>query len=494
MKFLYSALLMAASMLLAPAFGRAERPDSIRWQAEVGAALGGGVHNPLWTASNHFGFSSIEKNNAWLRMGIFKDIDENQVFSWGAGADLGIAARFESAFVPQQLYGELKYRCLDAMLGAKEISDGFLNQRLSSGALTSGWNARPIPQLRVGIFDYANVWGCKEMFAVKGHIAYGAFDDNWWLNRWVDRQSRYTLNTLYCSRAISFRLGNAAKFPLEGELGLRMETEFGGKTWMPDSKGGGYWEHHPSYLKAWVKAFIPMKGGSDTNWGEQTNVEGNMLGNWSFSLRWASSKGWSVRAYYEHFFEDHSMLTFDYPWKDGLYGIEGKLPKNPFVSEILYEFLYMKDQSGPVYWDHTPSIDHQVSGRDEYYNHYIYNPWQHWGMGIGNPLITSPIYNADHHLNFYSTRVVAHHLGFAGKPSSQVGYRVLASHTRSWGTYSIPFEHVKGNFSFLAEVDYHPAALKGWNFSMAFASDHGSLLGNSTGVRLAISKTGFFKF
>lgn len=471
----------------------AEWNDSIQYRAEIGTALSAGDHTPLWLNANRYGFSSLERNNLWLRLGAFKYMDEKKDFSWGAGVDLGAAYRFESAFVPQQLYAEIRYRCLDLMIGAKQIDDGFVPSDLSSGALTQSNNARPIPQVRIGIFDYADVWGCKELFAVKGHIAYGIFDDNWWIKRWVNPETTYTLNALYCSRAIYFRIGNAVKFPLEAELGLVMDSQFGGKTWTPDNKGGGTWSKHPANAKAWFKALVPMHGGDDTPVSDQANVEGNFLGNWSFSLKWESPQGWMVRAYYQHFFEDHSMLFFDYPWKDGLYGIHGRFPKNPVISEINYEFLFTKDQSGPVYWDHTPDINYQVSGRDSYYNNYMYTAWQHWGQAIGNPMLVSPIYNPGHRLVFLHNRVSAHHLGFKGEPSPQVSYRALLSHTRSWGTYDFPLPKVESDFSWLAEVKYHPARLEGWEASLALAGDHGSLLGKSFGVQLSITKTGWIK-
>ncbi len=490
-KLTLSAALLFATAAVSPS-ALAEKPDSLRYRAEVGVTLSDGAHTPLWLNANRFGFSSTERNNFWLRAGLFKDMDESERFSWGAGVDLGVAHRLQSTFMPQQLYAEVKYRCLDAMIGAKEISDPLLDRDLSSGALTAGWNARPIPQIRLGIFDYADFWGCQGWFAIKGHVAYGMFDDNWWINRWVDKDTRYSLNTLYCSRAIWFRGGNKEKFPLTGEIGLTLESEFGGKTWIPDGQGGGHWDKHPTDLKAFAKAFIPGHGSEDTAMGEQLNVEGNYLGNWAFSLKWEDSSGWMVKAYYEHFFEDHSMMFFDYPWKDGLYGVQGRLPKNPVVSELSYELLYMKDQSGPVYWDHTPDLNYQVSGRDDYYNHYIYNGWQHWGQGIGNPLMTSPIYNADHRLIFTSTRVISHHFAFKGSPTDQIDYRVLLSHTTSWGTYSEPFHNTKSNFSWLAEVKYHPRKLKGWEASFSLAGDHGKLLGNSFGGMLTISKSGSF--
>lgn len=465
--------------------------DSIQYKAQFGFTLSEGAHTPLWLNANRYGFSSLKRNNLWFRAGAFKYMDEDSRFSWGAGIDMGVAHRFQSTFVPQQLYAEVRYRCLDAMIGAKEINDGFLSEDLSSGALTQGWNSHPIPQIKIGIFDYANVWGCKEMFAVKGHIAYGIFTDDWWIKRWANPNYDYTLGSLYCSRAIYFRGGNAEKFPLEGELGLVMDSQFGGKTWISDRKGGGHWDKHPSSLTAWIRALIPMHGGVDTAGGEQLNVEGNFLGNWSFSLRWKDPSGWMARVYYQHFFEDHSMLFFDYPWRDGLIGLQGIFPKNPVISEAVYEFLYMKDQGGPVYWDHTDKINYQISGRDGYYNNYIYNGWQNWGQAIGNPLLTSPLYNANHNLAFLSTRIIAHHLAWKGNPCDEVGYRIVLSHTRSWGTYDTPLPEPKSDFSWLAEVKYHPKKLKGWEASLSLAGDHGKLLGNSFGGMLTVSKTGW---
>lgn len=490
-KMLLGILVPLSAVFVAGA--HAEWNDSIEYRAQIGTSLSAGDHTPLLLNANRFGFSSIERNNLWLRLGAFKHEDEQKDFSWGAGLDMGVAYRFQSVFVPQQLYAEVRYRCMDALIGAKELTDGFVPEDLSMGSLTQSNNARPIPQLRIGIFDYADVWGCKQLFAIKGHVAYGMFDDNWWIKRWASPETTYTLNTLYCSRAIYFRVGNTTKFPLEGELGLVMDSQFGGKTWVPDNNGG-HWEKHPTYAKAWLKALVPMHGGDDTPGADQTNVEGNFLGNWSFSLKWQSPQGWMIRAYYQHFFEDHSMLFFDYPWKDGLYGLQAKLPENPVISEIDLEYLYTKDQSGPVYWDHTPDINYQISGRDSYYNNYMYTAWQHWGQAIGNPSLVSPIYNANHMLTFRHNRVSSFHLGFKGNPSKQVSYRVLATHTRSWGTYTNPLPRVEADFSWLAEVKYQPVKLKGWEASLSLAGDHGSLLGNSFGVQIAISKTGWIKY
>ena len=72
------------------------------------------------------------------------------------------------------------------------------------------------------------------------------------------------------------------------------------------------------------------------NDGDYENVAGNQTGNWYFDLMY-KGKGWKVKAYAEHFFEDHSQLFVQYGWKDMLWGIETEFPKNPFVSSFVAE-------------------------------------------------------------------------------------------------------------------------------------------------------------
>ena len=480
---------LCAVALLAANNAKAEWNDSIRYHGEIGVNVAGGQNTPFWLMNNRYGLSSRTRNNAYLRLGAFHDMDTTKRFTWGAGVDLAVAARFTSTFIVQQLYGEAKYRCLNLLVGSKEMPGFISNSDLATGNLTYSGNARPIPQVRAGIFDYADFWGTKGWFAVKGYIAYGKFTDNRWIRSWVDPDSRYTVGTWYHSKAIFFRGGNARKFPLEFELGLEMATEFGGMTYNYGAPGRTV--KMPHGIKNFIKALVPMRGGSDTPDGEQLNVEGNMLGSWNFALAW-KQENWAVKAYYQHFYEDHSMLFFDYPWKDGLWGVEARLPKNRWVSDVVYEFIYNKDQAGAVYYDHTDKINEQVSGRDNYYNHYFYNGWQHWGMGIGNPLVISPIYNNNHTFGFKSTRMWGHHLGFKGKPLDELGYKILASYQKSWGTYDVPFPEPRSSFNLMAEVSYAPARLKGWQGDLAFGMDAGSLIGNSYGVMLKISKTGWF--
>ncbi len=174
--------------------------------------------------------------------------------------------------------------------------------------------------------------------------------------------------------------------------------------------------------------------------------------------------------------------------------MEGILPHNKFVSKIVYEFLYTKDQAGAVNHDYTTEIPEQVSGRDNYYNNAVYTGWQHWGMGIGNPLLISPIYNADHQLIFKSNRVMGHHIAIAGNPSEEISYRLLMSYSQNWGTYNQPLPDVMDNVNGLLEVNWQPKKLKGWYGGMGLAFDSGDMLGKSFGLSLTVGKVGLVKF
>ena len=203
-----------------------------------------------------------------------------------------------------------------------------------------------------------------------------------------------------------------------------MATQFGGTIYNLDAT-------HPKVeldhgLKAFWNAFF--SGGNDPTDGVYANNSGNMLGSWIADISYKFPT-WKVRAYYDHFFEDHSGLFMlgsggwnadntkqsrhftGYKLKDGLWGVEVTLPKNRFVSDIVYEYLYTKYQSGPLYHDHTAQIPDEVGGKDGYYSHNLYLAWAHWGQVIGNPLITSPIYNKDRVLQIRNNRL------FSWKPN-----------------------------------------------------------------------------
>lgn len=476
---------------------------------------------PFWLTANRHGLSSIKNCNGYLRVGLFRDARQDSLRQWrhSYGLDIAVTCNHTSSFVVQQAYYDIEWKGMQLSVGSKERPSALKHPLLSSGGLTFGTNARPVPQIRFEVPEYVAISGTGGWLHVKGCLGYGLYTDNNWQKDFVALGRRYTLNGLHHVKAGYLKIGNEKKFPIYFEGALEMATQFGGTAYnvmwgrqevvTEDIRmGHGF--------KDFLKALLPFGNGGDPTDGiGYSNVTGNHLGSWHASFAY-QAKDWKIRAYYEHFFEDHSMIIDEfawkdytdnfgnngfssyipplipgtYYWKDGLYGIEIAFPANPFVSGLVYEYVSTKEQSGPVYHDHTAQISDQISGIDNYYNHVIYTGWQHWGMSMGSPFLLSPIYNSDGVIQFKNNRVRTHHLGFCGNPTKELSYRVLLSHSKYWGTYNAPLIDTQEQTSSLLELTYTPLRWKGWLVKGAFAWDNGSAVGDNCGGMLTLRKTG----
>ncbi len=463
----------------------------LEYKIESAANVGNGDHSPLWLNANKQGLSSINKDNAYVAAGIFKPMSSNK-FAYSYGLELAGANHFTSDVFVQQAYLDLKYRKIQLSIGSKERNGELVNQKLSSGGLAFSGNALPIPQIRVEFPKYITVPYTNNWLSVKGHVAYGWFTDGNWQKSFTGAAGDRTSSVLYHSKEIFFKVERPDLLPLRFEFGLGMEAQFGG---VRHYHGGSKFSM-PEGFKDYIKALIPMHGGATAPESDQENIEGNMLGSYHFSLSYKVNN-WEIRPYYEHYFEDQSMLSMKYKWRDGLIGLELTFPKNKFVSSMVAEYFGSMDQSGLLYRkDKNGNTYIHMAGNDNYYNNGFYISWTHWGMAIGNPLFMSPIYNKDHSLSFRSNRMTARHLGISGNPTSELSYRLLLSYTRNWGTYNYPYYDanskptVKANTSTLFELTFSPHKMRGWSFATSGATDCGSVYGKNKGVMLTVRKVG----
>lgn len=461
----------------------------IEWQMQSQRTLAGG-QTPLWLQANRQGLSSVRKNNNYLRGSIFRRVEMDSLRKWkvGYGADIAWTHRMNAPFVVQQLYAELQYDKVRFSLGSKEREMQLKNNTLSTGAQTLGINARPVPQARLELPEYLPI-DHGHWWSVKGHLAYGMLTDGGWVQNHA--KDKYMKNALYHSKAAYLRIGNEARFPLVFEGGLEMACLFGGDFYAVNAVTG---KTHKQKMKRGLKqAFEALYGGGeDPGEGIYANAGGNTLGSWLMSLSYRVGNG-KIRAYYDHFFEDHSMMFFEYGmWKDGLFGLELTLPKNKVAQNIVLEYITTKDQTGPIYHDHTSTIPDQISARDDYYNHSFYNGWGHWGQAIGNPLYTSPAYAGSNSLSFPNNRFNAWHLGLDGSPFPWMSYRLLCTYQESWGTYVNPYTDKKYDTSLLAECTFYPYKNHDrLSVTLGYGQDHGSLLGHHGGFQLTLSRRGF---
>ncbi len=469
------------------AFGHGR--DTVAYRVEASGGASTGRHAPLWFTANRWGLSFTDAAGGYLRAGATYSRPLRAGVSIEAAADMASGWGIGAPVVVQQAYVDMSWRRLRLSVGSKQRWGYPMdkNHRLSSGMMVEGPGARPVPQVRADIADFVPVPLTRGWLSFKGHLAYGIFTDNKWQQGFAAPGGLYTRNTLYHSKSAALRVGRADRFPLTVDIGILTAAQFGGMKMRKRADGSSVMvENMPNRLPDFFYMLMPSQ--------ESTlkNVQGNHCGSWNVSLDY-HGRAWSARVYMEHYFEDHSQLTMQYGlWRDGQLGVEVTLPRNRWVKTLLWEGLSTTDQTGPILYDGVGGTftDLQMSGCDNYYNNGQFLGWQHWGLGMGSPLMPGPAYNADGTNEFKSNRVRAHHVGVDGQPSDEWAYRLLLSHVRHWGTYREPLDRVRLQVSTYAEATYSPRKLPGWSMAMAVGIDGGDYLGASAGMMLTIKKTG----
>lgn len=488
----------------------------LEYNIEMQATLSNG-RTPLWMNANRYGLSSLEERNGYVMAGVSRPLRADSARRWGMGFGVEVAVpyNFTSKVVVQQAFMELRWLHGVLTVGSKEYPMELKNNRLSSGSQTLGINARPVPQARLALPEYWTLPFGRGWLHIKGHAAFGLMTDDNWQHDFTERQTKYVDNVLYHSKAGYLKIGNGRRAcPFSLELGIEMAATFGGTTYMPDGHGGMVAQKNNSGLRAFLNAFIP--GGYDIGETTYQNVEGNHLGSWLVRMNWDAG-AWRLGVYADKYFEDHSamfFLDYDgygegnewqvkkekryflYDFKDVMLGAELNLKRGRWLKDVVFEYVYSKYQSGPIYHDHTGTVPDHLGGKDNFYNHSVYTGWQHWGQVMGNPLYRSPIYNGDGNIDVQNNRFMAFHLGVDGRPAERLAYRVLASWQDGLGTYDDPYARKLHNFSFLVEGEYvfGGRMLDGWSVKGGYAMDFGKILGNNHGFQLTIAKRGMLNF
>ncbi len=488
--------------------------DGLEYKVELQSTFSHG-QTPLWLNANHYGLSSLENSNGYIRAGVFRPLRTDSVRRWGIGygVDLAVPYNFTSDFVVQQAFVEGRWLHGSLSVGSKEYPMELKNNRLSSGSQTLGINARPVPQVRLALPDYWVLPFGHDWLRLKGHIAYGMMTDQNWQHDFTNKQSKYADKVLYHSKAIYLKIGNEDRFyPFSIELGLEAASTFGGTAYMPDDEGNMQAVKGNTGIRAYLNALT--FGGFDKGETTYKNVEGNQVGSWLIRMNW-DEEDWRFSIYMDKYFEDHSgmfQLDYDgygngeewnskkkmrfllYDFKDIMLGAELNLKYPRWVNDVVFEYIYTKYQSGPLYHDHTSGISDHIGGRDNYYNHSIYTGWQHWGQVIGNPLYRSPIYNTDGTISVENNRFMAFHIGLDGNPTDNFSYRVLVSYQDGLGTYDEPYNKNHHNISFLLEGKYSftNRLLHGWSVKGGYGMDLGKILGHNYGFQITIAKVGHF--
>lgn len=465
--------------------------ENVQYSFSVQGTAGDGDNAPFWFTNNRYGLGTTENFSGLVRVAMWRTVETDSLWFWrmGYGVDLASPINSENGyFCIQQAYADIEWKMLRLSLGQKERPSELKNPYLSTGGMTLGVNARPIPQIRLEMPNFWAIPGTRGIFSFKAHMAYGWYADAKWQKKFnAGTDNIYTKGSMFHSKALFIRLGNRELFPLEVTGGLEMACQFGGTGFNVQQYAGGLLSEEIKLGGNVWNAFFPS--GGDVNDENYTNAAGNQLGSWHLRLDWLK-RDWNIGIYMEHMFEDHSQMFFQYGWKDMLLGLEVKLPQNPLLSTMVYEYNTTMHQSGPIYHDKTEENPQQISARDEYYNNHIYGSWQMGGFVMGNPLLLSPVYNNyfGHagNLSPWHNRVRVHHIGLMGNPSEEWSWRMMYTHQLSLGTYMNPVDEPRSANYILLETTYSPKWCHVLSFAASYGHNDGNLLGNSNGAMLTV--------
>ena len=406
---------------------------------------------PFWIASNNNG---IYENGSILNLrfqGRRDSVFYNFNFALPQTLDINQILIYNS---------EINYVRKNMLFGIGKRGSSSNNDILSSGSLLESNNSSGIPRIFFGSFNYHQSEILDRIFYYKFSISHG----------WLDK-SQYLQSPYFHEKTLNIKKKiNGSNFT----LGLKHFAIWGGET-----------IHHgkqPSSFNDFFKVFFARPGSERSLKQEQENSLGNHFGVWDFSFK-RKIKDKLFTLYYEHPFEDESGARWFLNEFDGKYGFNVTSFKSNFISEIIYEFIYTMDQSGPQ------GASDSTYGWDNYFNHYIYQSgWTYNNRMIGNPLFTVGK-NPDRYndgLYIINNRIKAHHFGLAGKIRHNANYRILFTYSKNYGIYPDQnyFQSINKDYKFEDGLEQlstlYEIKLKNlWgniSITAAYANDRGDLL------------------
>ncbi len=222
------------------------------------------------------------------------------------------------------------------------------------------------------------------------------------------------------------RLGVFIKLSAKSRLQLELQHY---AQWSAESETLG---SAPNGFSDFVDIFFARRAGNESALpGDKTNALGNHLGSYNINYSYKLQEG-NLELYHQHLFEDGSGTAFkNFP--DGIYGVFwGK--ENSWLKAILYEFVYILNQSGT----------NMISGNDNYFTNSFYRTgWRYKSRVIGIPfIIPNTIENGPG-----NNRLRAHHAGVKLN-FEKLNFILKASYIERYGSYSVPVPKQKSIYSY----------------------------------------------
>lgn len=506
--------ILSSFLILIAFYGTVKAEYSFEAGAQINLGAGSSSFAPFYIHSNRFGKITQSKNiqlDLWACDTL--DLSKRFDFAWGLEALAGYANKADymrynlaaeewhknpqgpAAIWLQQLYGEVKWRCLYLRLGLKDNESAFVNQELSSGDLIWSGNSRGIPEARIGFVDFQNIPLTKKWVQFDVCLSYGKFVDTDWINNHFNFYTgKRNPGGFWTYKRASLRT-NPEK-PFSFQAGIQMIGIFGGYTYYYADGNMIREENNYTGFKDFFQILFPFW----SNEREGYRV-GDTKGTWDASARYRFKTGESLRAYIQWPWEDSSGINKRNGF-DGLWGLEFNIGKRWYVMGVVAEYLDLTHQSGPLGYDpgyhntaqNGATLPSKVSGGDGYYNNSYYRAYTNYGLNMGTPMVQgllfytgdNPYISDDGMLPYF--RVRGFHIALKGAVGDNLDYTVKYNHRKAWGdTNKLTLIHPIEADSFLAEATYRFPSVPGLSLGAAIGVDHGNYPANAVGGMLTLT-------
>lgn len=485
----------------------ASEPD-VEYGAEAVAAASTGRFAPYFIGSNNHGLTP-GKTEALAIGRVRRGLSAEGRFAWGFGAELsaGFTSSADyrhyysekdvfstrslapaSALTLRELYGEVRYRSLILSVGMKKRGSALYNDRLSSGDFVESNNARPIPQIRIGLAGFRDIPLTGGWLQIDAQWAMGKFCDNSFTRGQFDHYTGHlSQGAYYHYKRAFFRTRPSEAFSVT--FGMQSAGQFGGTTTTYFDGVKTSEEKLSESFKTIIEMSIPFLGQ-----GKEGFYRGNTLGSWDFRARYRLRNGDKLYAYFQWPWEDGSGIAHRCGW-DGIWGLEWKKASDGPVRGAVLEYIDFRNQGGPIHWapGDRPgtSVSSSATGRDDYYNNSMYNSYANYGMSLGTPFLLSPLYNLDGDASFAHNRARGVHAAVEGRLAAKVEYTLKYSWQEAWGNGHVPSARRLTDHSVAAECAVDAGSLlKGMKVRVCAAYDNGSLRGDNFGALVSVSFMG----
>ncbi len=433
--------------------------DSLTYSSSIYFLTASNSFQPHWQVANRYGiFDRSVKSEIVGLFGLSYENNFNDKLRLVSEVEFNL--NNDSYF--QQAYANLSYGALQLKLGKEEYTMGQYNEELSSGSLFVSNNARPIPKIGAGFYDYSPIPFLTNLFEFKGAFNLGVLDDDRSEFGGADKP-------LYQEKFLYLK----SKFlPVNIHAGLNHSALFGGTTASGEKINVDFW------------ATFFGRPSNSVGGGEAINVAGAHFGLYDFGLNWNIENS-TFQLYYQIPFADDGGMQI---LKNGdkLIGLLIDFNNEKLVRSFIYEFINTRFQGGhgvpdavfdgevvdlldiedpdafmleqfdtitvgmtnhelKKYCEDELNYGYLYNGRDDYYNNYLYPVGQSYNnYSIGTSVLLSkkdmqsinPDFNADYEYYFVSNRIVAHHVAFEGRLSHNLTYRTKLTYSINYGSYA----------------------------------------------------------